>query len=183
VTGGAFSAIAPNLQPGELLQVELPFGTCEMHAEATAPLLCVAGGTGFAPVKSLLDDLSRKRSQRHVTLFWGGRNRSGIYLPAAVERWKKLLPQFTFIPAVDDASDALALGGFHGRVDDAVRAHAPGQLHDHEVYCCGAPVMVKAVRQACVDERGLHADRFFSDVFVPGPVAAEIKEFQDERVS
>jgi CDP-4-dehydro-6-deoxyglucose reductase/terephthalate 1,2-dioxygenase reductase component len=134
-------------------------------------MLCVVGGTGFAPVKSLLDDLAKKGIRRPVTLLWGGRNRDGIYLPAAVERWKKLWPDFSFVPAVEDAGDAQALGGFHGRVDDAVRAHAPASLAGHEVYCCGSPVMVAAVRKACVEERGLDAHHFFSDVFVPGPAA------------
>jgi NAD(P)H-flavin reductase len=77
---------------------------------------------------------------------------------------------FEFIPAVEDAGDAQALGGFHGRVDDAVRAHRDS-LAGYEVYCCGAPAMVTAVRMACVQERGLDPHHFFSDVFVPGPAA------------
>jgi CDP-4-dehydro-6-deoxyglucose reductase/terephthalate 1,2-dioxygenase reductase component len=171
VAGGQFTEIVPALKSGDTLQVELPFGNFELREASTAPMLCVVGGTGFAPVKSLLDDMVKKGIRRPVTLIWGGRNRDGIYLPAAVERWKKLWPAFTFLPAVEDAADAAALGGFHGRVDDAVRAHAPASLAGHEVYCCGSPVMVTAVRKACVDERGLDPHHFFSDVFVPGPAA------------
>ena len=161
----------PALKSGDTLQLELPFGSFELREESAAPMLCVVGGTGFAPVKSLLDDMAKKGVRRPVTLLWGGRNREGIYLPAAVDRWKKLWPDFTFIAAVEDAGDAQALGGFHGRVDDALRAHTPASLAGHEVYCCGSPIMVAAVRRACVDERGLDAHHFFSDVFVPGPAA------------
>jgi CDP-4-dehydro-6-deoxyglucose reductase/terephthalate 1,2-dioxygenase reductase component len=170
VAGGAFSQIVPTLQPGALLEVELPYGNFELREESTAPMLCVVGGTGFAPVKSLIDDLVKKKVQRPVTLVWGGRNRDGLYLMSAVERWQKLMPGFRFIAAVEDASDAQALGGFHGRVDEAVRAQFES-LAGYEVYCCGAPPMVTAVKKACVDALGLDPHHFFSDVFVPGPAA------------
>ncbi|MFC5497667.1 FAD-binding oxidoreductase [Caenimonas terrae] len=170
VAGGQFTQIVPTLKSGDLLKVELPFGNFELKEETSAPMLCVVGGTGFAPVKSLLDDLVKKGVGRPVTLVWGGRNAGGLYLMTAVERWKKLLPGFTFIAAVEDAADAQALAGFHGRVDDAVRANFPS-LDGHEVYCCGAPPMVAAVKKACVQERGLDPRHFFSDVFVPGPAA------------
>ncbi|MDB5872746.1 MAG: Ferredoxin--NAD(+) reductase-like protein [Ramlibacter sp.] len=170
VPGGQFTQIVPQLKAGDVLEVELPFGNFELREESAAPMLCVVGGTGFAPVKSLLDDLVKKGIRRAVTLIWGGRDRGGLYLMPAVERWKKTLPGFTFIPAVEDAADAQALGGFHGRVDDAVRAHH-SSLDGHEVYCCGAPPMVTAVKKACIEERGLDPHHFFSDVFVPGPAA------------
>ena len=170
VAGGQFTRIVTKLKAGDLLKVELPFGNFELKEETAAPMLCVVGGTGFAPVKSLLDDLVKKRVKRPVTLIWGGRNAASLYLMSAVERWKKLLPVFSFIPAVEDAAGAQALGGFHGRVDDAVRARFPA-LAGFDVYCCGAPAMVAAVKTACAGERGLDPKHFFSDVFVPGPAA------------
>lgn len=171
VPGGQFTQVVPTLQPGDTLSLELPFGNFELREESAAPMLCVVGGTGFAPVKSLLDDLVKRKIQRQVTLVWGGRNRGGLYLMPAVERWQKLMPGFTFVAALEDADDARALGGFHGRVDEAVRAHC-GSLAGHEVYCCGSPPMVAAVRKACVDGQGLDPRHFFSDVFLPGPAAA-----------
>lgn len=170
VPGGQFTQIVQQLKAGDVLRVELPFGSFELREESVAPMLCVVGGTGFAPVKSLLDDIVKKGIKRPITLIWGGRNRGGLYLMAAVERWKKMLPEFTFVPAVEDPGDAQALGGFHGRVDEAVRAHCTA-LADSEVYCCGAPAMVASVKKVCVDERGLDPRHFFSDVFVPGPAA------------
>ena len=170
VPGGQFTGIVPTLKPGDLLTVELPFGNFELKEAAATPMLCVVGGTGFAPVKSLLDDLVRKGVQRPVTLIWGGRNAAGLYLLSAVERWKKLLKDFRFIAAVEDAGEAQAMNGFHGRVDEAVRALGE-TLSGHEVYCCGAPAMVAAVKQACVEDRHLDPKHFFSDVFVPGPAA------------
>jgi CDP-4-dehydro-6-deoxyglucose reductase/terephthalate 1,2-dioxygenase reductase component len=168
VEGGQFTQLVPGLKPGDLLEVELPFGSFELREESSAPMLCVVGGTGFAPVKSLLDDMLKKRIVRPVTLIWGGRDAASLYLMPAVERWKKLVPGFVFIPAVEEPGQAQALGGYHGRVDAAVRAYCPS-LADHEVYCCGSPPMVAAVRAACVQECGLDPRHFFSDVFVPGP--------------
>lgn len=177
VPGGQFTRIVPTLAAGDTLEVELPFGNFELREDSTAPMLCVVGGTGFAPVKSLLDDIVKKRVQRPVMLLWGARNRNGLYLLPAVERWHKLLPGFTFLPVIEDARDAEALGAFHGRVDDAVRAHCP-DLAGHEVYCCGAPPMVSAVRKAA-EERGLGPQHFFSDVFVPGPAAQHPRQASD----
>ena len=170
VPGGRFTQLVPQLKAGDVLQVELPYGNFEAREGSTAPMLCVVGGTGFAPVKSLLDDMVKKGVKRPVTLVWGGRDRSGIYLQAAVDRWQKLMPGFRFIPALRDAADAEALSGFSGRPDDAVRQYFP-TLEGFEVYCCGSPAMVTAVRKACIEERGLDPHRFFSDVFVPGPAA------------
>ena len=169
VAGGQFTQILPQLKPGDLLQVELPYGNFGRNEDTEAPMLCIVGGTGFAPVQSLLDDMVKKRIARQVTLIWGARNLASLYLMTAVDRWKKMMPGFTFIPAVEDAADAEAIGGFHGRVDDAVRNHF-ATLNGHEVYCCGSPQMVSAAKKVCV-ERGLATNHFFSDVFVQGPVA------------
>lgn len=170
VADGQFTQIVPTLKPGDVLEVQLPYGNFELREDASAPMLCVVGGTGFAPVKSLLDDFVKKRISRPVTLIWGARNASGLYMMSAVERWKRVLPGFRFIAAVEDASDAQKLAGFHGRPDDAVRATVE-PLAGYDVYCCGAPGMVTAVRRTCVEERDLDPAHFFSDVFVPGPAA------------
>ncbi len=170
VAGGRFTQIVAGLKGGEVLQVELPFGNFELKEASTAPMLCVVGGTGFAPVKSLLDDMLKKAIRRPVTLVWGGRDRSGLYAMSAVERWQKSMAGFRFVPAIEDADGAAAFGAWHGRVDDAVRQQDQ-RLQDHEVYCCGAPPMVSAVKRACIEELGLDPRHFFSDVFVPGPAA------------
>jgi CDP-4-dehydro-6-deoxyglucose reductase/terephthalate 1,2-dioxygenase reductase component len=166
--GGRFTQIVPTLASGDTLQVELPFGSFELKEASEAPMVCVAGGTGFAPVKSLLDDMARQGARRPVTLLWGGRDRQGLYLMSAVERWRSRWPDFRFIAAVEDAADAAQLHAFPGRVDDALRQHVP-TLEGHEVYCCGAPPMVAAVKAVCTGRLGLDAKHFFSDVFAPGP--------------
>ena len=170
VQGGAFSARVPDLQQGDLLDVELPFGAVTLDAASARPIVFVAGGTGFAPIKSILDDMAKRRIERPITLIWGARRAEGIYLRSAVARWQRQWPgSFRFIAALsekpgDDASE----DAFAGRVDQALQARCP-ELAGHELYCCGSPAMVQAVRELAVRQLGLAAGDFHADVFVEGP--------------
>ena len=170
VSGGLFSQRVVQLAPGDLLDIELAFGHVELAADDTRPIVFVAGGTGFAPVKSLLDDMLKRRVQRDITLIWGARDPAGLYMPAAVERWQKQWPGFRYVPALSDVPAGEAGGAFAGRVDEALKASF-ADLAGHIVYCCGSPPMVSAVRGAAA-ERGLDPTDFHADVFVPGPQTA-----------
>jgi NAD(P)H-flavin reductase/ferredoxin len=173
VAGGQFSARVTQLVPGDLLQIEMPFGHVALVDDDTRPIVLVAGGTGFAPVKSLLDDMARRRVQRPITLIWGARDASGLYLRAAVHKWHKQWPDsFRFIAALSDmAGDATAADDtFFGRADEALQASCP-DLRGHVVYCCGSPPMVAAVRAAATGQH-LAPEDFLADVFVPGPASA-----------
>jgi len=171
VEGGQFSAFAAAMQPGQELEVELPFGQVEIDPQSESPLVCVCGGTGFAPVKSLLDDLARRRSARPVTLVWGARRREGLYLFDHLARWERTLSDWRLILAIEDADDARAAGARTGRVDE-VMPEALAGLHDPEVYCCGPVPMVAAVRLASVQRGGVRPDRFRADAFAEGPAPA-----------
>jgi CDP-4-dehydro-6-deoxyglucose reductase/terephthalate 1,2-dioxygenase reductase component len=92
-------------------------------------------------------------------------------LRAAVQRWQKQWPDFRFIPALSGGSTDVSSEVFAGRVDDALR-DSFADLAEHEVYCCGSPAMVAAVRDAAVRERGLALTHFHADVFVSGPAEA-----------
>lgn len=103
-----------------------------------------------------------------VSILWSHSRRIRCSTLRSPDRWRQLWPGFQFVPAIEDAQDAAELQAFQGRADDAVRRHFD-TLAGHEVYCCGGPPMVSAVRKACVEERGLDPHHFYSDVFVPGP--------------
>ena len=170
VPGGQFSARVAQLVPGELLTITLPFGHVALAADDTRPIVFVAGGTGFAPVKSILDDMLKKRVQRDITLIWGAREANGLYLRAAVERWQKQWPGFRFVAALSDPQAETAGDAFAGRVDQALNVTCP-TLAGHVLYCCGSPPMVTAVRAAAL-AHGVAAEDFHADVFVPGPSPA-----------
>jgi len=169
VPGGFFSARVAQLKAGDLLKIELPFGNVALEEDDTRPIVFVAGGTGFAPVKSLLDDMMKRRIGRPITLIWGARDPSGLYLLTAVDKWKKQRPDFRFIAALSDVPADVLPGAFGGRVDQALAAHC-ADLAGHVVYCCGSPPMVAAVRSTAIAS-GLDAGDFHADVFVPGPAA------------
>ncbi len=173
VPGGAFSALVPSLQKGDLIDIELPFGSVALDGQATRPIVFVAGGTGFAPVRSILDDMARRKVQREITLIWGAREANGIYLRAAVAKWQKHWPSFRFVEALSGVKSDRQDGFFAGRADAALVVHAP-DLADSELYCCGSPAMVDAVRAAAVQRCGLDPTRFHADVFVDGPAASPV---------
>lgn len=171
VPGGRFTAVAPTLKTGDLLDIEVPFGSFSLQEQTTRPIVCVVGGTGFAPIKSILDDMVKRRIHRPVTLIWGARNADGLYLLSAVERWQRQLPGFRFVPALSEDFVSTLEGIYAGPVHEAMLAHCD-TLIDHELYCCGSPGMVAAVREAAVNQRGLAVADFHSDVFVEGGAAS-----------
>lgn len=167
VPGGHFSAQVVQFVPGQTLQIELPFGHVALKEDDLRPIVLVAGGTGFAPVKSILDDLLKRRVQRPLTLIWAARSGAGLYLQPAVQRWQKQWPDFRYIPALSDSPPDELGGAFAGRADQALGWHCP-DLSGHEVYCCGSPPMVASVRAVALAQ-GLAAADFHADVFVQGP--------------
>jgi len=167
VTGGRFSAVVGGLVIGDVLDIELPFGQVELDLNQSKPLLCVCGGTGFAPVKSLLDDLARRKSSRPIALVWGARDKAGLYLLQHVTKWERSLPNFRFTAAIELEDEAQLLNAFNGRVDAAVRSLAADPPFG-EVYCCGSPAMVSAVKVACSEALGIGTSQFHADVFVSG---------------
>jgi NAD(P)H-flavin reductase/ferredoxin len=145
------------------LDIELPYGLFFLSDHNEAPALLLATGTGFAPLKSIIDDLIQRRIQKPVHLFWGGRYEADIYQMAVVERWMKQLPWFSFTPVLTQPDAAWT--GAKGRIQDAVFAQYQ-DLSQHEVYACGSPAMISAVRALLIQNLGLAESKFYSDAFV-----------------
>lgn len=169
VPGGLFSGKVAGLQPGDTLAIELPFGHVNLPPDDPRPIVFVAGGTGFAPIKSILDDMARRQVQREITLIRGAREASGLYLPQAIEKWRKQWPGMRYIPALSESPVAIPIRVFAGRVDEALRAHCP-DLTGQVIYACGSPAMVQAVRGVALDKGAAPID-IHADAFVPGPVS------------
>lgn len=152
--------ILPNLQPGDPVEIDLPHGDFYLR-ETQAPVILVAGGTGFAPMQSILEDALAKQRDRSFTLYWGARQPEGLYALEQVRKWDQKFPHFRFHGVISEGEvPAPWRSGF---VHDAVLAdHA--DLSGHEVYVCGAPVLVSAAKQAFT-ARGLPNAAFFSDAF------------------
>lgn len=161
--GSRFGAgILPALKPGDPLQVELPLGDFYLRGEGGEHAVLVAGGTGFAPVQSILDDALARQPHRRFTLYWGARQREGLYALDVVRRWQQRHANFNFVGVLSDEPAAVPFR--QGLVHEAVLDDF-ASLTDCQVYACGAPAMVNAARDCFVHQRGLPAAAFFSDAF------------------
>jgi NAD(P)H-flavin reductase/ferredoxin len=159
VQGGAFTTyVFETLKRGDRMRIEAPHGSFVLR-DSEKPILFVAGSTGFAPIKSMIEDAFRKGIDRDMTLYWGSRQRSGLYsdLP---EKWAARHPRFRYIPVI---SDAVEPGFRHGLVHQAVLEDHPS-LADFQAYVCGVPALCRAARK---DFRaaGLPVREFFIDTF------------------
>jgi NAD(P)H-flavin reductase/ferredoxin len=159
VPNGLFTGfIRDTLARGDFLSVELPFGSFTLQ-ESDKPILFIAGSTGFAPIKSMIEDALRKNIGRPMTLYWGARTPDGLYseLPW---KWQRNVPHFRYVPVL---SEAHAPGMRSGFVHQAVLAdHA--SLAGFQAYVCGPPAMIGAARRDFL-AAGLSPDEFFLDAF------------------
>jgi CDP-4-dehydro-6-deoxyglucose reductase len=148
-----------------ILRIEAPFGSFFLREESDKPIIMVAGGTGFAPIKGIIEHMLHNNIKRPVTLYWGAHSLKDLYMPALPEAWANEYPHIKFIPVLSDAAVEDNWQGRTGYVHQAVLDdYAKTGLADYEVYCCGAPAMVE-VAHASFLEAGLPEDEFFSDAF------------------
>lgn len=178
VPGGGFTeALFESLSDGALLKIEGPIGQF-IYREQAAPALMIAGGTGFAPIKSMLRHALENGSGREIHFYWGARQRVDLYEDSLVEGWARKYPQLRFYavlsegPADDQRVSTSApaghtsMSGAHyrrGWVHEAVLADHPS-LVGFDVYAAGPPAMVEAIRATFpahgVSEDCLHFDSF-----------------------
>jgi CDP-4-dehydro-6-deoxyglucose reductase len=163
VPGGFFTGeVFESLKVRDILRIEGPLGSFWLQEESSKPIVLLAGGTGFAPLKALIEHAIELDIKRPVTFYWGARNSDGLYLDELVRNWQSALPGFRYIPVVSGKDDNWQ--GRRGLVHEAVLADF-ADLSQHEVYVCGAPPMIEAVRNSFTHERGLPADALYADAF------------------
>jgi CDP-4-dehydro-6-deoxyglucose reductase len=164
VPGGEFTNhVFTELKERDLLRFQGPFGTFFLREDSTAPIILMAGGTGFAPIKAIIEHALAAQVSRPMHLFWGVRARQDLYMRELAESWALAYDQFQFTPVL---SAPLAQDQWHGKtgwVHEAVTAAYP-DLHEFEVYASGPPPMIEAGR-AAFPARRLLPDRFFFDSF------------------
>jgi CDP-4-dehydro-6-deoxyglucose reductase/3-phenylpropionate/trans-cinnamate dioxygenase ferredoxin reductase subunit len=165
VPGGKFSqTVLANLEKGSILSVELPFGNFTLNENTEAPAILIATGTGFAPIKSIVEHQIREGGSRPLHLYWGANTEADIYLRSLPEMWAEKHDWFTFTPVLSDPPDAW--NGRTGFVHKAVQSDYP-DMSNLEVYACGAPMMIDAASKDFCAESKLDRTAFYSDAFVP----------------
>jgi NAD(P)H-flavin reductase len=170
VPGGRFTGHVFNaMKVGDEIRFEGPLGDFTLR-ESERPILFIAGATGFAPVKSIVEDAFARGLHRPMWLYWGVRRRADLYMAELAERWQREHPNFHFVPVLSHAEPADAWTGRSGLVHEAMLADFP-DMRGYEVYVCGSVKMVEAAVPVFL-EHGLGADACFSDAFVPQAPAA-----------
>ena len=164
IPGGSFTEqVFSSMKERDILRIEGPFGSFHLHEDSTRPIIMVAGGTGFAPIKALLEHALHNRCQRPISLYWGAKSRAGLYLPELPEQWVAAHAGLRYVPVLSEPSADDAWSGRTGLVHQAVLADF-ADLSEHQVYICGAPVMIESAQRDFL-ARGLPADEFFADIF------------------
>ena len=163
---GAFSEyVFTQMKERAILRIEGPLGTFFMREESDKPIIFLAGGTGFAPIKAIIEHLLAKGSRREMVLYWGVRSLSDLYLPQLPGEWQQEHSNFTFIPVLSEPRPEDAWQGRVGFVHDAVLQDFP-DLTGYAVYACGGPAMINIAQQSFF-ARGLPEEEFYCDSFTP----------------
>ncbi|MBB5217048.1 CDP-6-deoxy-delta-3,4-glucoseen reductase [Parapusillimonas granuli] len=163
-TDHVFGAGATQMKPREILRVEGPLGSFFLREESGKPIVFLASGTGFAPIKAIIERMMETGSTRKAVLYWGGRRPADLYMDALAREWETTLPDFTYVPVVSDALPEDGWTGRGGYVHQAVMQDLP-DLSGHQVYACGAPVVVESARRDFVKLCGLPEEEFYADAF------------------
>jgi CDP-4-dehydro-6-deoxyglucose reductase len=170
---GAAGDGQPALKERDILRCEGPLGTFFLREDSERPIVLLASGTGFAPIKAVAEHLFHARLNhdedgrraRPVALYWGGRRPHDLYMDALARSWAAEQPHFRYVPVISDALPEDAWTGRGGLVHHAVLEDLP-DLSGHEVYACGSPLMVEAAQRDFMAQAGLPEERFFADAFV-----------------
>ena len=164
--GGLFTdTVFSTMKEKDILRVEGPYGSFYLREDSAKPIILLASGTGFAPIKALIENMQLKGITRPATLYWGGRRPPDLYLDAWVQERLKEMPHLSYVPVISDALPEDAWSGRTGFVHNAVLQDFP-DLSGHQVYACGAPIVVDSARAAYTGQGKLDLDEFYADSFL-----------------
>jgi len=171
-TDRLFGTLDPPVKERDILRIEAPLGTFFLREDNVRPIVLLAGGTGFAPIKAIAEHIFHQRINRGegekparpVHLYWGVRSARDLYMAQLPEAWARDEPSFHYVPVLSEPQIADAWRGRTGFVHRAVIEDLP-DLSSFQVYACGAPLMIDAAKRDFVGQCGLPVDDFFADAF------------------
>ncbi|MBL8326746.1 MAG: CDP-6-deoxy-delta-3,4-glucoseen reductase [Rubrivivax sp.] len=163
--GGRFTDhVFGAMKDKEILRMEGPFGSFFLREDSERPIILLASGTGFAPIKAIVEHMQAKGITRPAVLYWGGRRPQDLYMQRWCEEAAATLPHLRYVPVISDALPEDAWAGRTGFVHRAVMEDWP-DLSGHQVYACGAPIVVDSARRDFVAECRLDPNEFYADSF------------------
>jgi len=177
VPGGSFTDhVFGKMKERDILRLEGPLGSFFLREDSAKPIVLVASGTGFAPIKSIIESAFHRKVERPMVLYWGGRRPKDLYLSALAQKWALEHRQFRYVPVASEARPEDGWSGRSGFVHRAVMQDLP-DLSGHQVYACGVPAMIDAARKDFITQCQLPEDEFYADSFTTAAdlAADEIK--------
>lgn len=163
--GGRFTDhVFAKMAARDMLRIEGPFGSFFVREDSDKPIVLLASGTGFAPIKAIVEHLRFIGSERRTVLYWGCRRRADLYMHDWVAQAAAELPWLDYVPVLSEARAEDDWCGRTGFVHEAVMADLP-DLSAHQVYACGTPAMVAAAERDFVARCRLPAEEFYADAF------------------
>ena len=165
MAGGKFTEhVFGAMKEKEILRIEGPYGSFFLREDSDKPIVLLASGTGFAPIKALIEHMQHKNITRPATLYWGGRRPTDLYMNDWVLAKVAQMPNLTYVPVV---SNALPEDGWTGRTGFVHKAVLEdfADLSGHQVYACGAPIVIESARAEYSAQAQLPPEEFYADSF------------------
>lgn len=161
IADGQFSQVLiRDCNENQLMRIEGPKGTFFVR-EATNPIIFLAGGTGFAPVKAMMENLLHNKVNREIYIYWGMAHSDGFYTKIA-DDWAREYSHISYVSVV--SADDKCWQGRRGFVHQVVLDDF-SDLSKYHVYACGSPLMISSAKDAFIS-RGLNSEHFYADIFV-----------------
>ena len=168
IAGGCFTThVFEQMKVGDTIRFEGPLDAFFLREDSAKPIVFVAGATGFAPVKSMVEHALHTGLKRRMILYWGVRSLRDLYLGDLPAQWAKEHPNFTFVPVLSDPMPEDHWTGRTGVVHQAILEDFP-DLSGHQIYACGSVAMVETAHPAFVSH-GMSEHDCFSDAFKLAP--------------
>ena len=165
VPGGVFTdQVFSTMKLRDILRFNGPHGGFYLREDSPKPMILLAGGTGFAPIKAIVEHAIAEKCQRPMVIYWGAKARIDLYQNSLPERWAAENLNIRYVPVLSEPAADDHWAGRTGLVHRAVMADFP-DLSGHQVYACGAPPMIDAARSDFVATCQLPEDEFFADAF------------------
>ena len=164
IPDGKFTGeVFDEMKEKDMMRIEGPLGSFYLREESERPIILMAGGTGFAPIKGMVEHALKIGMERPIHLYWGVRAKEDLYMDELAKSWTKQNPLIRYTPVLSEQKPEDNWSGRTGFVHNAIMEDYP-DLSKHEIYGSGAPAMVYAGRDEFV-KNGLDLDYYYSDAF------------------
>jgi len=161
------------LTTGDKTTLEFPLGSSGLRQHHSGPILCIAGGSGLAPIKSIVETALAHGMKQPIHVYFGARAERDLYLVEHFQALAERHPNLTFAPVLSEAQSARYRSGFVTQVV----AQDLSDLDGWKAYIAGPPPMVDAAMDVAfargLRRQDMHADVFFTPEELPAPVTVE----------